>query len=241
MRTRSSSGAAVSGGPTAATVAVNDVSRQVGESARERTLTEEETTSDAPVREDAIKATNNISVPATHDGGPKTFPANPLSALRPGYTAPFSLTAPSLDKFKPSGGLESLRKAAMNRDYTASLAKSSETASSVLAVARSKAKRHMYHGMQDPWTDPTLAQDLHLIRHRNYLDPKRFYKNPDLTGKWVQRGTYIDDDARKVRHGTLVDQILGSNQESDYVKRKYRSMQQAHQQKKKKISRRKHN
>ena len=158
---------------------------------------------------------------------------NPLSKVRPGYIAPMQLAAPSLDKFKPQGGLESLRKAAMKQDYKAALEKSSQRAQRTATLGLTpgfRNRRLTEQGMLDPSTDPTLAQDLHLIRHRNYLDPKRFYKNPDSPGKWVQRGTYIEE-GRRVRQGTLVDQVLGAQQESDYVKRKYQTMQRAQQEK----------
>ncbi|GKY95992.1 hypothetical protein MPSEU_000559700 [Mayamaea pseudoterrestris] len=168
---------------------------------------------------------------------------NALTKLRPGYVAPLRLAAASLDKFKCEGGLESLRKASMKKDYKAALNKSLGNLRNGLASAStpgSKVKRLKHQGMLDPSSDPTLAQDLHLIRHRNYLDPKRFYKNPDLPGKWVQRGTYIED-GRKVRHGTLVDQVLGAQQESAYVKRKYQTMQRAQQEKSQKRHKRKKN
>ena len=160
---------------------------------------------------------------------------NPLSKFRPGYTAPMQLAAPSLNKFVTStGGLESLRKQAMKKDYKAVLDKSNSLRPPSISSFSSYSKTSQF--MVDPSTDPTLAQDLHLIRHRNYLNPKRFYKNPDMPSKWVQRGTYIEE-GRKVRQGTLVEQILQGgtqHEESGYVKRKYQTMQQELQEKSKK-------
>ena len=204
---------------------------------------------DSPVGRDtsAANSESDVKVKSTDAGEQeeltkKTLPAqvgrvstpyNPLSKVRPGYVARMQLATPSLDKFTSAGGLESLRKAATKQDYKAALEKSSSRAQKATTLGQtpgSRNRRLKEQGMLDPSADPTLAQDLHLLRHRNYLDPKRFYKNPDLPGKWVQRGTYIED-GKRVRQGTLVDQVIGAHQESAYVKRKYQTMQRTQQEK----------
>lgn len=183
-------------------------------------------------KSDALNARTKQSAEKTKQ---KTQLKNALSKVRPGYIAPLQLSVPSLDKLKFEGGMESLRKTSLKQDYKNALERVTQAKRNGVLSGKTpgqKAMRLQNQGMIDPSTDKSLSEDLHLIRHRNYLDPKRFYKNPDQPGKWAQRGTYVEDGL-KVRHGTLVDQILGSHQENQYVKRKYKRMQHELQEKSK--------
>ncbi|CAM9276139.1 unnamed protein product [Choristocarpus tenellus] len=81
-----------------------------------------------------------------------------------------------------------------------------------------------------------LKRDLKVIRMRNYLDPKRFYKSADATSKFVQVGTVKDGPmdrpsgrlTKKQRKQTLVDELLvGDEKFRDYSKRQYLSIQDA--------------
>lgn len=84
-----------------------------------------------------------------------------------------------------------------------------------------------------PMTDQ-LKTDLAIIRNRNYLDPKKFYKSADkFEGKVLQVGTVIEGSsefyssrlARKDRRQNLTEEIMADSGVSDYAKRKYRDIQ----------------
>ncbi|ETV98786.1 hypothetical protein H310_08296 [Aphanomyces invadans] len=80
-------------------------------------------------------------------------------------------------------------------------------------------------------------RDIQLIKMRNYLDPKRFYKSSDLRKsampKVFQVGTVIEGAAefksarlsRKQRHQTFTEEILHDKQIGSYTKRKYGDIQ----------------
>jgi hypothetical protein len=65
--------------------------------------------------------------------------------------------------------------------------------------------------------DEKIKRDIKMIQMRNYLDPKRFYKNPDKMGKVLHVGTVIEGPSeyfssrmsRKERKQTIVEEILG--------------------------------
>lgn len=79
-----------------------------------------------------------------------------------------------------------------------------------------------------------VKRDLHVIRNRGYLDPKRFYKSSDKESKFVQIGTVIEGSAeyysarltKKERRSNFTDEVMADTSTADYAKRKYRSMQQ---------------
>ncbi|KAL9189184.1 hypothetical protein ACHAXT_011674 [Thalassiosira profunda] len=84
-----------------------------------------------------------------------------------------------------------------------------------------------------PMTDQ-LKTDLAMIRNRNYLDPKRFYKSSDSqTGKVLQVGTVIEGSAeyyssrltRKERRQNLTEELMADSSVAGYAKRKYGEMQ----------------
>jgi len=72
-----------------------------------------------------------------------------------------------------------------------------------------------------------------MIQMRNYIDPKRFYKNPDKIGKVLHTGTVIEGAAEykssrltnKERKQTIVEEILADRQIKDYSKRKFLDIQ----------------
>lgn len=79
-----------------------------------------------------------------------------------------------------------------------------------------------------------LRRDLKIIQMRNYLDPKRFYKNPDkLRGKILHTGTVIEGKGeykssrltRKERRQSIVGEVLADQQIQNYTKRKYAEIQ----------------
>lgn len=79
-----------------------------------------------------------------------------------------------------------------------------------------------------------LKTDLAIIRNRNYLDPKKFYKSTDkFDGKILQVGTVIEGSAeyyssrlvKKDRRQNLTEEIMADSTVSSYAKRKYHEIQ----------------
>ena len=95
--------------------------------------------------------------------------------------------------------------------------------------------------------DEKLKRDIKIIQMRNYLDPKRFYKNPDKIGKVLHVGTVVEGPDEylssrltgRERKQTIVEEILGDSQLKDYAKRKYNEIQFEKQNKKKMFKKRK--
>jgi len=153
---------------------------------------------------------------------------NELTHLLPGYTAPmrgiatFAKPAPRKTKLAPPS-LDSTRNFKTGFKYRAPLV--------------NQADKRWFH-MRG--TDPaSVKMDLQLIKHRNYMDPKRFYKKADNLDNvpFVQRGTVIEGPTeyfsgrltKKERKQTLVDELIAT--QSDYAKRKYAQMQRDKQSK----------
>ena len=79
-----------------------------------------------------------------------------------------------------------------------------------------------------------LKTDLAIIRNRNYLDPKKFYKSADsFNGKVLQVGTVIEGSSEfyssrltnKERKQNLTEEIMSDVTVASYAKRKYYDMQ----------------
>ena len=79
-----------------------------------------------------------------------------------------------------------------------------------------------------------LKSDLAIIRNRNYLDPKKFYKSADsFKGKVLQVGTVIEGSSEfyssrltnKERKQNLTEEIMSDATVANYAKRKYYDMQ----------------
>lgn len=79
-----------------------------------------------------------------------------------------------------------------------------------------------------------LKRDIKIIQMRNYLDSKRFYKNPDRTGKVLHVGTVVGGFAdskssrltRKERKQSILDEVLADKKITKYSKEKYLAIQQ---------------
>ena len=104
--------------------------------------------------------------------------------------------------------------------------------------------------MQPATMTDSLKTDLAVIRHRTYLDPKRFYKKSDKSsGKVLQVGTVIEGAAEfyssrlanKDRRQTLTAEIMADPGTADYAKRKFKKMQQEKSEAGQKSKRRKPN
>ena len=85
------------------------------------------------------------------------------------------------------------------------------------------------HAMTD-----SLKTDLAIIRNRNYLDPKKFYKSSDsFEGKVLQVGTVIEGSAefyssrlaKRDRRQNLTEEVMADSNVSNYAKRKFYEVQ----------------
>mmetsp|Transcript_18740 Transcript_18740/g.19497 ORF Transcript_18740/g.19497 Transcript_18740/m.19497 type:complete len:209 (+) Transcript_18740:22-648(+) len=105
-----------------------------------------------------------------------------------------------------------------------------------LEKEKAKNERNLGKGwfnLQPIRLDDTLKRDLKMIRMRNYLDAKRFYKNPDKFGTILHRGTVIagrnESKAQKMtrreQKQTLFEEIFSDKKVKDYSKRKYLEIQ----------------
>jgi hypothetical protein len=79
-----------------------------------------------------------------------------------------------------------------------------------------------------------LKSDLALIRNRNYLDPKKFYKSSDsFDNKILQLGTVIEGSheyytsrlTKRERRGNFTEEIMADEGVAGYAKRKFGEVQ----------------
>ncbi len=184
---------------------------------------------------------------------------NPLSKLLPGYTAPMQLDTSSLNRYRAADGIKGLQRRAQLSDAstrgfvieatkkhadvmqskTNGMVASSYT--DVYASFKKGTKRapdktagNGWFGMVPTPMTEELKADLAVIRNRNYLDPKKFYKSADKQGSVVQLGTVIEGAAeyyssrltKKQRRNNFTEEIMADPQSADYAKKKFRSMAQ---------------
>ncbi|CAB4483309.1 uncharacterized protein OCT59_004437 [Rhizophagus irregularis] len=93
--------------------------------------------------------------------------------------------------------------------------------------------------MKKPEITPEIKRDLQIIKLRNVLDPKRFYKKDDSKGlpKYFEIGTIKEGPAefyssripRKERRQTIADELLTNEQSKRYFKRKFSEIQEIKQ------------
>lgn len=94
--------------------------------------------------------------------------------------------------------------------------------------------------MEAPVLTEEIKRDLHILKMRNTLDPKRFYKRD--TGraeipKYFQFGTIIEGPTefysarltKKQRKETIVDELLADSNSRTYFKKKYLEIQSTKQ------------
>ena len=110
------------------------------------------------------------------------------------------------------------------------------SAASPLMPAKTKKEKTLGKGwfdMKPASLDASMKGDLKMVEMRNYLDPKRFYKNPDKIKKVLHVGTVVEGAAeyttnrmtKKERKQSLVGEIIADKQIKDYTKRKYVELQ----------------
>ncbi|CAG8446943.1 16822_t:CDS:2 [Acaulospora morrowiae] len=100
--------------------------------------------------------------------------------------------------------------------------------------------------MPKPELTPEVKRDLQVIKLRDVLDPKRFYKKDSskTIPKYFQVGTIIEGPTefyssrlpRKERKQTIVDELMADDQAKKYYKRKFLEIQEVKQ-----SGRKKHN
>lgn len=88
-----------------------------------------------------------------------------------------------------------------------------------------------WFGMKAPDMTPELEMDLKLLKMRNVLDPKRFYKKDDSKKdpKFFSMGTIVEGNTeffsarltKKQRKQTFAEELLGDDDSQKYFKRKY--------------------
>lgn len=91
-----------------------------------------------------------------------------------------------------------------------------------------------WFNMRTPEMTAALKRDLHVLKNRSVLDPKRHYKKEKWqTPKFFETGTVIEGNtefysarmARKDRGKSLADEILHDSAANAYFKRKYTDIQ----------------
>ena len=198
---------------------------------------------------------------------------NELTKLIPGYVAPLKLGTSSLDSYRPTGGLAELCKRAQQSDASTAgfVVNAAEphartmkrgpngcvpsTYASLYSSFKHGTKPAPDHSAGAGWFGmvPTpvtdeLKTDLAVIRNRNYLDPKRFYKSADNSkNKVMQLGTVIEGSAefyssrltKKQRRTNLTEEIMADPVAAEYTKSKYKKMQQAKSEKGRRFSKKK--
>ncbi|KAG5355020.1 rRNA-processing protein [Yarrowia sp. B02] len=88
-----------------------------------------------------------------------------------------------------------------------------------------------WFGMKAPDMTPELKMDVELLKMRNVLDPKRFYKKSDSKKdpKFFEMGTIVEGNTeffsarltKKERKQTFAQELLGDDDSQKYFKRKY--------------------
>lgn len=128
---------------------------------------------------------------------------NVFSTLFTGYTSPLPLGVSGLKKMSTEIWSQTILTESTNSN------------------CRSTFNEHMYHQEfnHKPMTEEIMA-DLSIIKNRNYLDPKRFYKSSDIPSKKsdvrVQIGTVIEGPdefyssrlTKKERRKNLTEQAM---------------------------------
>lgn len=201
----------------------------------------------------AAESTTETNKDAANDTG---LNGNELTKLIPGYVAPLKLDTSSLDAYRPSGGLADLTRRAQQTDASTAgfvvdaaephaqvMKKKSNgcmptTYASLYSSFKHGTKRAPDHSAGAGWfgMQPTLMTDefktdLAVIRNRNYLDPKRFYKSADNNrNKVMQVGTVIEGSAefyssrltKKQRRTNLTEEIMADPEAADLEKNNLR-------------------
>lgn len=99
-----------------------------------------------------------------------------------------------------------------------------------------------WFGMKPTSITDEVKTDLAVIKNRNYLDPKRFYKSSDKFGSVLQVGTVIEGATeyyssrltKKQRRTNITEEIMADPSSADYTRRKFGKMQREREEEAKK-------
>lgn len=97
------------------------------------------------------------------------------------------------------------------------------------------ARSLVQNGLKPLEMDDKLKRDIKVIQMRNYMDPKRFYKNPDKMGDILGVGTVIEGSAefkshrisRKDRKQSIVEEVMADQSIKGYTKARYAGIQES--------------
>ena len=167
---------------------------------------------------------------------------NELTSLIPGYTAPMSLDSSPLDVYKSSD----LTNRVSETTKCVRVAPQSNTnfkhrSRTSIASLRSKTNAgDQWFNMESTPKSESLEADIAVIRNRNYLDPKRFYKSSAFKKEKdvgvVQLGTVIEGAMESIytnrltkrqKKSTVMEEVMGEvfAAKDDYVKKTYGKLQ----------------
>jgi len=186
----------------------------------------------------------------------KSEPKNHLTQLIPGYTAPMHLESDLDALIKSNADYLYHHKSSVKKDVDAyadraknrALASAMMTPSSGPSSAASYPKKSTdaphpnshaafggagkgWFGMGRSVESDSLESDLRVVRMRNYIDPKKFYKAADDRHKSgiVQMGTVIEGNGigsssarltRRERKANLTEEVMGDMKVQKYLKKK---------------------
>ena len=170
--------------------------------------------------------------------------ANPLTAILPEYTAPLTLQSKALlstfnvpdikDAVKSHTEADGLKLNA----YAQAIIGGDQKGKRLEGKTQRGPKG--WFGMQGSTstgkiTNEQLKADLDVLRMRNYLDPKRFYKSSDkhTNTKMLQVGTVIESSTefyssrltKKERKRNFAEEMMSDEKIMSYAKRKSRQLQ----------------
>jgi hypothetical protein len=174
--------------------------------------------------------------------------SNTLSEAIPGYIAPFGLDSSSLDHHKNAKRKLKTETIAVSNAPTTVISNKPTFASKNFKLAKadpanlSKSASNAGSGwfnFEATSNSQSLQADIAVIRNRNYLDPKKFYKSSDFSkkgSKMVQLGTVIEGSmesvfsnrlAKKQRKSNVMEEVMGEvfGSKDAYVKKKFTNMQ----------------
>ncbi|KAL7464266.1 hypothetical protein ACHAXS_004605 [Conticribra weissflogii] len=157
----------------------------------------------------------------------------------------FNKDAPSFDPASAAKKVKTPSSIAIQKSIRGSIPKIPTSFSSSFRTKPSKCRDDTagsgWFGMTPPPLTDQLKTDLAMIRNRNYLDPKKFYKSADsFEGKVLQVGTVIEGNTefyssrltRRERRGNLTEELMANGDIAAYAKRKYGELQREKEERK---------
>lgn len=216
-----------------------ETSQRIGNESAAQSESEEEllTSRDNPANTSSSKLTSNSNTDAPKPPQDKKSNNNSRSKRMPAYKSSFRSTASNLNRPSGSSGLEALRKEALQAELQQTIQSAQVSMSLKHPPEKRKTLDHAgdgWFGMRPSPMTEELKKDMALVRNRNYLDPKRFYKSSDPTSKFIQVGTVIEGASefyssrltKKQQRTNLVEEVMADPSTARYAQDKYRKMQQ---------------